>query len=307
VARLPAVAARLEADGFSAVWSGEVGNTDAIVPAALTASGTTRAGVAAVLNVYTRAPAVLAMSTATLGHAAPGRASVILGASSPLLVERWNGIPFARPVARVRDVLMFLRRALSGERVTGDFDTFTSSGFRLQQPPATPPALLVAASSPRMTRLAALEADGVVVNWVSAADIECIHELPADRSRVTMLVVVCPTRDRAAVDAVARPLVASYLVAPAYAAVQRRVGRGPALAAMWEAWAGGDASGAQRALPDAVIDELIVWGAPDECAARLAAIQRDTGASVVTMALLPPGATFEEAAASYAPGATVPS
>jgi probable F420-dependent oxidoreductase len=306
VARLPSVAAGLEAAGYSSIWSGEVGNTDALVPAALVASGTVGARVGAVLNVYTRAPTALAMSAATLADAAPGRAAVVLGASSRLFVERWNGIPFTRPVARVRDALRFLRHALTGARVQADFATFSTTGFRLQEAPAQPPSLLVAASSPQMTRLATDEADGVVINWVAADDLRHLTELPSDRSRVTMLVVVCPTDDREAVEAAARPLMASYLVSPAYAEVQRRVGRGPALAAMWEAWAGGDAAGAQRAVPREVIDELIVWGAPEVCAARLAAIGRDAGAQVVTMALPPHGATFEDVARSYAPVAALP-
>ena len=305
VARLPSVAADLEAAGYSSIWSGEVGNTDALVPAVLVASGTASAGVAAVLNVYTRAPTALAMSAATLADAAPGRAAIVLGASSRLFVERWNGIPFTQPVARVRDVLRFLRQTLTGGRVQGDFATFSTSGFRLQEGPAHPPSLLVAASSPQMTRLAAQEADGVVVNWVAAGDLDRIGELPSDRARVTMVMVVCPTEDRDAVEAVARPLMASYLVSPAYADVQRRVGRGPALAAMWEAWGRGDAAGAQQALPREVIDELIVWGTPEGCAVRLAAIGRDAGAQVVTMALLPHGAAFEEVARSYAPGAAL--
>jgi probable F420-dependent oxidoreductase len=301
--RLPSVAGGLEAAGYASIWSGEVGNTDAVVPAALVASATRHSAVAVVLNVYTRAPTALAMSAATMGDVAPGRCAIVLGASSPLFVERWNGIPFTRPVARMRDVLGFLRRALAGGRVRGEFETFTSDGFRLQEAPAEPPSLLVAASSPNMTRLASREADGVVINWVTALDVERLSELPSDRSRVTMLVVVCPTDDRTAMDGVARPLMASYLAAPAYAQVQRRVGRGPALAQMWDAWDRGDAAAAQRALPDDVIDELIVWGAPAECRARLAAIRQATGAGVVTMALQPDRVTFDEAALSYAPGA----
>jgi probable F420-dependent oxidoreductase len=305
VARLPAVAADLEAAGFTAIWSGEVGNTDAVTPAALAASATTSADVGAVLNVYTRSPTALAMSAATLSDAAPGRCMIILGASSPLVVERWGGIPFTLPLARVRDVLRFLRQALSGTRVRGDFETFTTSGFRLQQAPLTPPALFVAAASPKMTRLAAREADGIVVNWVSAADVERLPDLPADRSRVALVVVVCPTDDRHAVDAVARPLVASYLVAPAYADLQRQLGRGPALAAMWEAWGQGNPEQTKRAVPEDVIDDLVVWGSPSRCAARLEAIRSSTGAQVITMALPPPGANFEDTAQAYAPRAQI--
>jgi probable F420-dependent oxidoreductase len=304
-ARLPRVAAGLEAAGSPAIWSGEVSNTDAVVPATLAASATTHAEIGAVLNAYTRSPTALAMSAATLSDIAAGRCTIVLGASSPLVVERWNGIPFTRPLARMRDVLRFLGEAFSGERVRADFDTFSTSGFRLQQPPLAPPTLLVAAASPRMMRLATREADGVVVNWVSAADVERLSDLPEDRGRVTLVVVVCPTDDRDAVDAVARPLVASYLVAPAYADLQRRVGRGPALGAMWDAWADENPDGAKRAVPDAVIDELVVWGAPDACAARLDAIRASSGMRVMTMALVPPDATFEQTAGSYAPGAHV--
>ena len=146
VARLATVAAGLETVGYTSIWSGEVGNTDGLVPAVLAASGTVDAGVAAMLNVFTRAPTALAMSAATLADVAPGRSAIVLGTSSRLFVERWNGIPFTRPVARVRDVVRFLRQALSGARVRGDFDTFTTSGFRLQETPKGPCAVSLAPS-----------------------------------------------------------------------------------------------------------------------------------------------------------------
>lgn len=49
-------------------------------------------------------------------NVAPGRSNVVLGVAWPLLVERWNGIPYTRPFARLRDTLRFLRLAFAGGR-----------------------------------------------------------------------------------------------------------------------------------------------------------------------------------------------
>src|SRR5436305_1170579 len=86
----------LEAGGYDGVWFGEVNNLDAVVPATLAAAASERVEVGLLLNTYTRAPATLAMTAATLADVAPGRANVVLGVASPLLVERWNGIPYTR-------------------------------------------------------------------------------------------------------------------------------------------------------------------------------------------------------------------
>jgi alkanesulfonate monooxygenase SsuD/methylene tetrahydromethanopterin reductase-like flavin-dependent oxidoreductase (luciferase family) len=218
---------------------------------------------------------------------------VTLGVASPLLVERWAGIPYRQLHARLRDVLHFLRRALTGERVTGDFATFTSSGFAVPSPPTRPPELLVAACGPRALELAATEADGVVLNWVTPADLDRIEPLPAERAQVSFVVPVCPTPDRSTMEAVMRPVVGDYLQAPAYADQQRRLGRGDALGPMWDAWAAGDRRGAHAAVPDAVLDELVVWGRPEGCRARLDEMASTTGARPIAAYFTPPGTTYE--------------
>jgi len=51
-----------------------------------------------------------------------------------------------------------------------------------------------------------------------------------------------------------------------YAASLERIVRGDALRAMWDAWKAGDRAGATQAIPDEVLDDLIVWGSPEQCA-----------------------------------------
>ena len=290
----PRLAAAIETAGYDGIWVGEVNSIDAVTAATLVATATDRADIGVVLNTFTRAPTTLAMTAASLGYVAGGRLHVVLGVASPLLVERWAGIPYRDLYRRLRDVLRFLRAALAGERVVDDFETFTSEGFALPAPPPEVPSLLIAACGPRALDLAANEADGVVLNWVTPDDLDRVDPLPADRSRVSFVVPVCPTADRATMEQTMRPVVADYLHAPAYAQQQRRLGRGDALAPMWAAWEAGDRSGSRAALPASVLDELVVWGSPEACRERLDAMARATGARPIAAYFVPTGETYAD-------------
>src|SRR5215475_11117375 len=103
--------------GYTDLWSAESGGADAFTPLALAAAWTPslRLGTA-IIPVYTRGPHTLASQIASLCQAAPGRFAVGIGASSNVIVERWNDIPFDKPYQRVRDTIRFLRAALQGEK-----------------------------------------------------------------------------------------------------------------------------------------------------------------------------------------------
>src|ERR1700722_2411587 len=104
--------------GYTDIWSSEADGTDAFTPLALAAAWTPslRLGTAIVPS-FTRGPALLAQSAAALAEAARGRFALGVGSSSDVIVERWNGIPFDEPYKRTRDLVRFLRLALSGEKV----------------------------------------------------------------------------------------------------------------------------------------------------------------------------------------------
>ena len=119
--------------GYTDVWSSELSGVDAFTPLTLASqwNDEIRLGTA-IAAIYTRGPALLAMSAATLAELAPGRFVMGIGTSTPVVVEQWNDIPFEAPYGRSRDVLRFLRAALTGEKVTERYETFTVSGFRLE-------------------------------------------------------------------------------------------------------------------------------------------------------------------------------
>jgi probable F420-dependent oxidoreductase len=147
--------------GYTDAWSAETNGSDAFTPLALAAqwSSQLRLGTA-IAGIYTRGPALLAMSAATLASLAPGRFVLGIGVSSAVIVEQWNGIPLTQPYQRSRDTLRFLRAALAGEKVTEEYQTFSVQGFRLEEAPEPPPALALAALRPGMITLAAALADG---------------------------------------------------------------------------------------------------------------------------------------------------
>src|SRR5262245_50377016 len=139
--------------GYEEFWTSETAAFDAFTPAVHAAALAPGARLGtAIAGVFQRGPALLAMSAAGLADAAPGRFSLGIGSASPVIVSQWNGIPYERPVRRVRATVEFLRSALSGAKT--DSAALGVRGFRLERPPATPPPILVAALRPAMLRLA---------------------------------------------------------------------------------------------------------------------------------------------------------
>ncbi len=289
------VLASLPEWGYTDVWSAEAGGADAFTPLALAAAWapSLRLGTA-IVPAFTRGAATIAQSAAALADAAPGRVAIGIGTSSNVIVERWNGIPFDRPYQRVRDVVRFLREALTGAKMTATYDTFTVDGFKLLQVPEVPPKLLVAALRPGMLRLAGREADGAILNWLAVEDVPTVtgfvHEGGPDK-QIVARIFVCPTPDPAVARAVGRMAIAGYLTVPVYRAFHEWLGRTEQLAPLWRLWAEGDRKAAAASIPDEVVDALVVHGSPEQCREHS---QRyvDSGVTTPALALLPvPGQT----------------
>lgn len=259
--------------GYTDLWLGESLAADAVALLAMASvvAPSLHLGTA-VLPAATRAPGLLAMSASTLAGLAPGRVSIGVGASSPTVVQDWGGVAYSQPVARTRDVVRFLKRAFLGERITEQFDTFGVQGFVLHEPPASPPPVLVAGLQPGMLRMAAREADGAVLTLVSAADLVRIRSVVGPALPLVAWLMVCPYTDPgdvAKVRAAARRLLAGYLTVPAYAAAAAWHERAADLEAMRTEWAIGRRREAAAAIPDRVVDDLVVHGAPAYCRERI--------------------------------------
>ena len=296
--------------GFTDVWTAESDGGDGLTPLALASVWEPRLRLGtAILPAYTRAPACMAQSAATMADAAPGRFVLGIGSSSNVIVERWNGVPFDEPYKKVRDVVRFLRDAFSGDKVSQKYDTFEIQGFRLGIRPEQPPAIVVAALREGMLRMAGRESDGAITNWLAPGDVprvaaEVLEGSGGDERELVARIFVCPSDNAEVVRAGARRAIAAYMNVPVYAAFQEWLGRGEALAGMWAAWKAGDRKQALVEIPDEVVDDLVVHGTPEQCRARIQEYF-DNGITTSSLAILPFDPTVDhwDAIRSLAPNA----
>jgi probable F420-dependent oxidoreductase len=278
VSEYAAIAREAEKLGYTDAWSAEVDGVDCFTPlAAIGATTGLRLGTA-IANVYTRGPATLAQTAASMASLAPGRFVLGLGSGSSTIVEGWNGGEFVKPATRVREMVSFLRPALRGEKVDFEGETFRVSGFRLAAPVPGDVPIYVAALRPGMLRVAGEVGDGTILNWLSAADVKravgVVREAakaagrdPASLEIVARIfAVVDPPSEASGVFA--RRLIASYLNVPVYRKYHEWLGR-TGLQGMWNAWESGDRRGAIAALGDEVVDDLIIRGTAEEMRARV--------------------------------------
>jgi probable F420-dependent oxidoreductase len=296
--------------GYTDIWSAESDGADGFTPLALAAAWEPRLRLGtAIIPAYTRSPACFAQSVASLADAAPGRFAIGIGSSSNVIVERWNGVPFVEPYKKVRDVVRFLRDALSGEKIAKSYDTFTIQGFKLGVRPEQTPPILVAALREGMLKLAAREGDGAIINWLSPTDVSRVAGVVRDAAdgqdkEIVARIFCCPSENTEAVRAAAKFAVAAYLNVPVYAEFHRWLGRGEQLQPMWDAWQAGDRKAALAAIPDQVVDDLVVHGSPEQCRAKIQAYF-DNGVTTSSLAILPldPELKYWEAVRSLSPSA----
>jgi probable F420-dependent oxidoreductase len=296
------VLATIRSLGYTDVWTSEVDGADGFTPLALAAAWEPSLNLGiAIAPAYTRGPALLAQTVASLADSAPGRFFFGLGSSSEVIVHSWNGLAFDEPYKRVRDTLRFLRVALSGEKVTRDFETFSIDGFRLSRIPAIVPPLFLAALRPGMLRLAGKEADGVILNWLSSGDVSKAVAEVGPGKEIAARLFVCPTEDKEKAHVIGRRMIAAYMNVAAYADFHRWLGRGDAFAGMWDAWAKGDRKAALAAIPDEVVDALFINGSGAHCKKE---IQKyvDAGVTIPMLLVVPTTDSVMDAVLSLAPG-----
>jgi probable F420-dependent oxidoreductase len=288
--------------GYTDVWSAELNGIDGFTPLTLASQWAPQLRLGtAIVGIYTRAPVSLAVQAGTLAALAPGKFVMGIGTSSQAAVEQWNGIPFEKPYQRSRDMLRFLREALAGGKVTREYETFSVNGFRLDPAPEVPPALALAALRPGMLKLAAAEAGMAITNWLAPKDVPRVRHAAGPDCELVARIFVCPTTDADTARFIGKRMVAAYLTVPVYAAFHQWLGRGDIIAPMLKAWNSGDRKGALEAIPDALVDELVIHGSAEECRDRVAEYQA-AGLDTPVIAITPvPGLDLADTIRKLAP------
>jgi alkanesulfonate monooxygenase SsuD/methylene tetrahydromethanopterin reductase-like flavin-dependent oxidoreductase (luciferase family) len=162
------------------------------------------------------------------------------------------------------------------------------------------PPILVAALRPGMLRIAGTQGDGAIINWLSAEDVRTVAPHVGEGKEIVARVFVLPSTDREVVNLVGRRAIAAYLNVPVYAKFHAWLGRGEILEPMWNAWNAGDRKAATAAIPESLVDELIVHGTTDEIRARLA-LYVENGVTTPAPAILASGDALRDVVRAIAP------
>ena len=215
---------------------------------------------------------MLAQSAATLQEASDGRFVLGLGASSNVIVERFNQLRFERPLAKMRWAIEALRPVLSvpAERGIG--------GLKLERPVTHPVPIVLAALRPRMLALAAELADGAFTNFLPVSGIEQVvlalrageGETGKDEGSTELVCrfFLLPMPEDEAIG-MARFMFSAYGSVPVYANFFRWLGWAEQLDPMVEAYESGDRQRAAELAPVELMRQIFLFGAPEQIKEQL--------------------------------------
>lgn len=298
---------RAEDLGYDRVWVAETWGRDAVTVLATIGARTSDIGVGtSISSVFSRSPALLGQTAATMQEVTGGRFRLGVGQSAPPFNEMWHGVAHDRPFRRMREAIEVIRAVLSGDVLEYDGELFDLSGFRLRfDPPSPPPPVDAAAMGPKAMELAGRFADGVHTTMVSPSGFaESLEHFErglklGDRSRETVRVMVgcpaCALEDGEAARDRVRHHLAFYVgsMARAYHDHLARQGYEEAADDIVALWMGGDQEAAEAVITDAMLDELAIAGTPETARRRLRAWESVEGVDAV-VPVLPVHTSVEE-------------
>jgi probable F420-dependent oxidoreductase len=309
-----ALAQRAEREwGYDAIWLAETAGPESFALAGALAMATERATIGtAIVPVYNRSPAVLAMSAATAQQLSGGRFVLGLGSSSHAIIDDWNGIPFEKPLTHVRESVAIVRQALAGEKTRFRGTTLRSHGFRLGNPPQDPVPIYLGALREKMLRLAGEVGDGLIVNLFPVTALPKMlaayraganaADRDASRDEVVCRFQVLVTDDVLAARNLVRMAFGGYVAAPVYNRFFAWCGFEAEARAVAEAFARRDRAGVAAAMTDELVDQIAILGSADHCREQIAGF---VAAGVTTPVLSPLAvdrAAIESVFATFAPG-----
>lgn len=164
----------LEAEklGVDSVWAAEAWGFDAVTPLAYLAGQARKVRLGTgIMQAGSRTPAAVAMTALTMQSLSNGRFVLGLGNSGPQVIEGWHGIPFDRPLQRLREIVEIVRLAASGEKLSYEGKVYTlprpggeGRALRSSAPPSHVPIFL-ATLGPRSLEVTGEIADG----WIASS------------------------------------------------------------------------------------------------------------------------------------------
>jgi probable F420-dependent oxidoreductase len=273
--------------GYESAWvaEGHGGDQFAVLAACATQTSRILLGTA-ITSVFVRTIPTIAMAAATLDYLSAGRFILGVGSSHKVQVEGEHGVPYAKPLTRVRESVAVIRQLLRDGRVHYAGDSVRIDGFDLWFTPRSPVIpIYVSAVFPKMIALCGEIADGVILTRSTLKTASAVRTGVAEGARrtgrdparvaiTTLLPTAIGQTRREALDTL-RPGLAFYAgFFPRYNRMMAEHGFAGEAAAIAEAWSRRDRGAAERAVSDDLIDATSIAGTPEECRARIEAYRQ---------------------------------
>lgn len=292
--RIPQIAATAERLDFGELWLPEdyfFGGGIASAMAALHATAKLPIGLG-VVSAMARHPALLAMELATVQRLHPGRLMPGIGLGVPHWVQQMGVMPKSS-LAALRETLTSVRTLLEGGEMTQEGKVFSFDHVALTHPVTQVPPLYMGVIGPKMLQLAGEVADGTVVSVLAGATyLRWLRERLAEgqaragrqgeHHRVATFALYGCDADAAQAKASLREVAAFYLAAVPKSALTDVYGVADELWDMNERGGADAAALIAREMPDRWVEDLVVAGDPDECAAKIQALL-DAGSDSVLL------------------------
>lgn len=291
--------------GYRAVWLAETNSAESFALAGAVAQATESLEIGtAIVPVYNRTPAVLAMAAGTLAQLSGDRFVLGLGTSSHAIIEGWNGVAFEAPLGRVRESVAILRQALAGEKTDLEGKTLRSRGFRLAMRPAERLRIYLAGLRERMLGLAGEIGEGLIINMMPVESMPRILGAyragaeragrNADSDDVVARFQVAVTDDPESARNMVRAGFAGYVATPVYNKFFSWLGFDGVAHDVAAAFARGDRKATAAAMSNELVDAIAIIGSADECREKLAAFV-EAGVTTPVLAPLAPNPAAAEA------------
>ncbi|MEU8144044.1 LLM class F420-dependent oxidoreductase [Nonomuraea sp. NPDC048901] len=310
-----------EKAGLDIVFVAEAYSFDAVSQMGYIAAKTERLEIASgILPIYSRTPALLAMTAAGLDYVSDGRFTLGLGASGPQVIEGFHGVPYTAPLARTREIIEICRQVWRRERLEYEGKHYTlplppGQGTGLGKPlkiinhPVRPRIpIVIAAIGPKNVELAAELAEGwepIFYVPEKAADVWG-PSLAAGRAKrqdeLGELDVIAQASlaigdDVAGLLEFGRPMAALYIGGMGakgrnfYNDLARRYGYEKEAEAIQELYLDGKKEEAAALVPHELLESMSLIGSDGFVRDRVAAMKES---GVTTLNIAPFGATHEE-------------
>jgi probable F420-dependent oxidoreductase len=266
--------------GYEAVYTTHIAGRDSLTVLMAYAAASERIKLGTgVVPIFSRTPATMAQTAATIDEYSGGRMVLGLGVSHRVTVENWHGQKITKPVTQMREYVGGVRAILRGTEPPESEHFPTKFAFVGYSARADLP-IYVAALSPNMIRLAGELADGVMLwlccpSYIESTVVPALREgVEASGRRfedfdVVAAVPTALTDDSEAARAALRRDLIPYASLPFYRAMLEASGFGEELAAFDDGMAAGDIERATAGLSDRMLGELAGIGDADEVKAAV--------------------------------------